>query len=568
MAVSRNSTESEELRLERKRVGAGAWLRYPAAWPIHPLLFAAASVSALYVTNLRGMHFDDAVPALAAMVGAAFVLLLALGAAFRGIGPRAAVAASIILIGVIYGPDLFGRLDRLLGGALPASAELPLIAGIAAILVLIAARTRFDLTIPNALLNGIGLVLLLTPAWAALSYAWETGRLERSGAERPDQPAMTWGGAAAAPGAATAPDIYYFIFDRYGSEHVLARRFGVDNAPFLQSLRDRGFYVASDSHSNYPKTAPSLASTFHMDYLDFLVDDPLARRNEWHPLYDMLEEHRVGAVLKAHGYRIVQVGAWWGPTQSNSAADENHSFGFREFTWLYLRRTALPELASAITPGSAPARMAAWDNGQCRRVPLQFEQVKATSRRPEPTFTFVHVLLPHEPYVFDAEGRCLSPREVRARGKKAGYVEQLRYANRLIEQTLDVLLSQPEKPIIILQADEGPYPERYRASNRSWKLATPAEHDTKTGILNAFYFPDGDYEALYPDITSVNTFRLLFDKYFGTSYGPLPDRVFAFPDYSRIYDFFEVTDQVRRAGTPSLIRHLNELSSENQVRAR
>lgn len=50
---------------------------------------------------------------------------------------------------------------------------------------------------------------------------------------------------------------------------------------------------------------------------------------------------------------------------------------------------------------------------------------------------------------------------------------------------------------------------------------------------------------LYPDITPVNTFRLLFDKYFGTTYGPLPDRIFAFPDYSHIYDFFEVTEAAR-----------------------
>jgi hypothetical protein len=531
--------------VKSERGTAVSILSNPAVWPLHPILFAAASVLEFYTTNLGGMHFAQAVPVLFSMVVAAVVLLLLFSAAFREMGPRAAILASLFLIGLIYGPDLFARLDRLLLGALPANGALPFTLAVVAFLALLIVLIRFDLTLPNALLNGIAIVLFLTPAWTALSYAWEASRLDRAmEASAANVPGT--GNITASAAGQSAPDIYYLIFDRYGSEHVLRREFGLDNKPFLDGLRARGFYVASGSHSNYPKTAPSLASTFHMDYLDFLSDDPLAKRNEWHPIYDMLERHRVGNFLKSHGYRIVQIGAWWAPTQTNAAADESHSFGFGEFTWLYLRRTTLPSAMEAVAPNSDPARMMAWENGQCRRVPLQFEQVKATSRLAQPTFTFVHVLLPHEPYVFDAEGRCMPPTEVRARGKEAGYVGQLRYANLLIEDALDVLLAGPDKPVVILQADEGPYPERYRTSNRSWTLATPQELDTKTSILNVYFFPDGDYGSLYPDITPVNTFRVVFDKYFGTSYGLLEDRIYAFPDYSKIYDFFDVTEVTRR----------------------
>jgi hypothetical protein len=287
-----------------------------------------------------------------------------------------------------------------------------------------------------------------------------------------------------------------------------------------------------------------------MDYLD-LAADPLAQRNEWHPIYDKLENHRVGNFLKSKGYRFIQIGSWWAQTQHNAAADENHSFGFSEFAWLYLRRTIVPEMVAAVAPGTGIAAMTDWDNGQCQRVPRQFAAVKAISERPEATFTFVHVLLPHEPYVFAADGRCMSPEEVRARGQKAGYLGQLRHANTLIGDMVDHLLSSPNKPIIILQADEGPYPEAYRTGDRSWRQATPEQLATKTAILNAFYFPDGDYSTLYQDITSVNTFRLLFDKYFGTNHGRLPDRIFAFPNYSSIYDFFEVTEPARRGNGPA-----------------
>ena len=158
---------------------------------------------------------------------------------------------------------------------------------------------------------------------------------------------------------------------------------------------------------------------------------------------------------------------------------------------------------------------------------------------------FAHILLPHEPYLFDADGRCLSLAEAAARDPEAGYLAQLRYANLLVADLVAGLLDRPgRKPVIVLQADEGPFPERYRGGALSWHEAEPAELRMKSGILNAYYFPDGDYAALYAGITPVNSFRTILNKYFGTGLEHLPDRIYASPDVFRIYDFFDVTDLV------------------------
>ena len=250
--------------------------------------------------------------------------------------------------------------------------------------------------------------------------------------------------------------------------------------------------------------------------------------------------------LKSRGYTYVQIGSWWRPTQYNAFADENYSFGFSEFNWIFLRKTILPPLVAAVFPGSNIAMRLRWDYGQCQRVPQQMEQIKRTGGRPGPTFLFAHILLPHEPYVFDADGRCLSLAEMDARGPRTGYVGQLHYANTLLQDVLASLLDRPgKKPIIILQADEGPFPERYRSSSRSWREADRAELQMKTGILNAYYFPDGDYRVLYDAITPVNSFRIVFNKFFGTDFEHLPDRIYASPDVFQIYEFFDVTDIVR-----------------------
>ena len=48
--------------------------------------------------------------------------------------------------------------------------------------------------------------------------------------------------------------------------------------------------------------------------------------------------------------------------------------------------------------------------------------------------------------------------------------------------------------------------------------------DIRFDILNAYFFPDGDYSAMYPEISPVNTFRVVFDTYFSEEYPLLKDQ--------------------------------------------
>lgn len=85
--------------------------------------------------------------------------------------------------------------------------------------------------------------------------------------------------------------------------------FGYDNSPFLDFLRRKGFYVASSSTANYPRTSISLASSLNMGYL---TGDPerIAGEASTRPL---LQNHAVGSYLKSLGYRYLHLGSWWGP---------------------------------------------------------------------------------------------------------------------------------------------------------------------------------------------------------------------------------------------------------------
>ncbi len=530
------------------------------ALALHPFLLAAASVFVLYASNLHELYFADVVTVLAAALGAALVLFLVFGAALRSFGAKAAILASTVLVPTLFYVEIVHAVNRNIGTDLSPATALPFILTTVAIIVLAVSWARIDFTPLNAALNGIAVVMLLVPAWHIAAHEWKAGA-------PPFRIAAFNGGAHAAADAAlvidpekakTAPDIYYFIFDRYGSQSNLAAYYDFDNAELMDFLKAKGFHVASDSHSNYLKTAHSLASTFNMDYLDVLKEDRRSKIGDWHPIYDMVKDHRVGRFLKSNGYEFIQVGAWWGPTHYNASAHENYSFGFSEFEFWYIRKTILPTLLDLVAPSSTYAHRMQWELGQCQRVPRQIEKIKEIKERKASTFVFAHILVPHDPYVFAADGRCLSFDAHERRSERDGYVDQIRYTNSLIKDFVSALLSGAgPKPIIIIQADEGPFPERYRRNNRSWHEATADELKIKTGILNAYYFPDGDYRDLDQQVTSVNTFRILFNKYFGTKLERLPDRIFAFPDYFKIYDFYEITDVV--GGAPSVTQRPDRL---------
>ena len=64
------------------------------------------------------------------------------------------------------------------------------------------------------------------------------------------------------------------------------------------------------------------------------------------------------------------------------------------------------------------------------------------------------------------------------------------------------------------------------------------------GILNAFYLPGISMDAISPTITPVNTFRLIFNLYFGTDFPLLPDKSYIIKDMDHPYLFIDVTDKL------------------------
>ena len=185
---------------------------------------------------------------------------------------------------------------------------------------------------------------------------------------------------------------------------------------------------------------------------------------------------------------------------------------------------------------------------QCVQVPDKFDRLERSSNEEGPKFVFAHFLLPHDPFVFREDGSCMTEAESAARNPTRNYIDQVGYSNNQILDLIDHLLSHSEAPpIIILQADEGPFPPEYKADPPAfdWRQASPAQLKQKSEILNAYYLPGVEDTGLYPGITPVNTFRLVLNLYFDAGLPLLDDRVFAHPRESDLYSFIDITEIVR-----------------------
>ena len=69
------------------------------------------------------------------------------------------------------------------------------------------------------------------------------------------------------------PDIYYIILDEYAGADSLEKNFNFDNIEFISALSKRGFFMPSNSYSNYPYTLLSIPSILNMQYLNFLSEE-------------------------------------------------------------------------------------------------------------------------------------------------------------------------------------------------------------------------------------------------------------------------------------------------------
>ncbi len=521
-------------------------------YALAPFLISLYAVLFLYTQNQqRYLLTVLTVPIIVSLVFSAVMLGVSI-LIFKRLDGSVFVSSIIVFLSLSYGRfvELLEKVSLNLGSVEVTPAMI--VSFVFALIILSAFYAVFKIHkkfVPvNKLIVVLASILVLIQLVSIISFEATSGRAAR--APRSTSRIET----KVVPNVIT-PDVYYFIFDRYAGPTAIKEQYGFDNSAFYNYLTDSGFYIADKSRTNYPKTFLSLSSSLNMEYLDALTKQTVGGASKDESLVTpLIENSKVLKFFKDKGYSYVQVGSWWQPTKNNKNADFSYApvvkeyFGADEFTAGFFNTTVASSLLKFVMRNPVDVSTDPENNIHRQAALYQFNVLDEVDTIKSPKFVFVHVLLPHDPFVFDKDCNPISEKIVKKNSHQVNYLNQLQCTNTQIKKIIDRLKKSQNPPIIVLQSDEGPFPMNSSIdSEQAWSKATDTALAEKFPILNAYYFPGKNYEEteLYKEISPVNSFKVLFNTYFGTDYKLEEDKSYVFKDEENYYNFTDVTDRLK-----------------------
>ncbi|MEY3601040.1 MAG: hypothetical protein RL169_284, partial [Armatimonadota bacterium] len=353
------------------------------------------------------------------------------------------------------------------------------------------------------------------------------------------------------------PDLQIVVLDAYGRDDVIKAYYDYDNQPFLQALASKGFSVAKRSHANYTQTVLSVASMLNFKPVDQLkrsTDVALAG-----VVTNTVDSAILWQILRKLGHKIISVPSGTSLTAMPSAdltfaSTENIVMSYQVETALRLliERTPLSLLSLIDETGVRTHRQ------QLRDV---FRFWEMSTELAEPKATFVHVLAPHPPFVFDENGGPVQPngrtftlldgkRLVEQIGKanyQSAYVAQLKAINTKVLSAIETIDSKQHRDTItVIIGDHGP------RMNLDWESANGTDMDEVKGVLMAVRMPE-KYKAAIGDIDKCSPLTLLHriaTKVYNAPLEPVSD----FSYYSSLnepFDFVPIPNPTERKDDPA-----------------
>ena len=467
---------------------------------LRPLIFSVAfSLGVWLVTSLLLRNLRKSA-----------LLTLAIQVLFFTYGHEARLFGSISGVGPVLSSNLFlGLLDLCL----------------LAILALGIIRTKSSLYGVSSFLTYACLFLVAMPLFQIGRYYWVN---QRSAQVAKNQ-------LTSVQTQVSKPDIYFIILDAYSRQDLLKADFGFDNQPFINQLTALGFQVIPCSRSNYNATALSLSSMLNLNYETTLGVQASSVSSGEDPMVPLIKDNQVHSYLSELGYSIYTFEnelpglSWPGTNQFVLPAQESWiSKQLLPIETVFIKNTGLNILLDSQI-GIFKQLKTTVDSPYAYHVKLEeftLNKLPGTANLPGPKFVYAHLILPHKPYVFDAQGNIRSDTRFFTNGDpinddffRQGYIGQVEFANSQIPQIMgDILRYSQKPPIIILMGDHG----------YAWG-------DTHFENLMAVYLPGKNIKPFYPTISNVNVFRSILDDYFGANYPLLPDDSFRIDFKNGVY---------------------------------
>ena len=327
------------------------------------------------------------------------------------------------------------------------------------------------------------------------------------------------------------PDIWYIIFDGYPSSGYIRDVLKSDNAALDTLLKEKGFFLAKNSRSNYNETAFSMAATFSMQYLTWLKDSTAPSSLSYYKAASSVEISPVIQYMKAAGYDFHNLSIF--DFADHPSLQKNYFINGesksvilyntlwesykRDIRWNFYNPQAND---SAVSPGSQENLFKKSGLNFNNIIIDSLSKLSAVTDNEKPRFIYGHVYIPHFPYLYNSAGVPYTDSVYSAEifHDKKRFSEYTAYGRKILISLVKKLLQKNNQPVIILQSDHGASLAFYDGSPKAYRFSN----------YSAFYFPDKNYDKLYDSISNINTFRVVLNKYFDQEFPLLPDSTIDF----------------------------------------
>jgi hypothetical protein len=320
---------------------------------------------------------------------------------------------------------------------------------------------------------------------------------------------------------ADAPDVILLILDGYTRADILTEQFGADNTAFVEDLERLGFDVADRARANYGFTYAALATMFNQDYVYNLgpvtPSDEVAMRNALSGSPVMFNRFRTA------GYEIAYTEDAWQGSHCGTSVDICIRDGlFQRVLWDLGQVTILAPIQKTVQ--AHPFNSVAIE--QLESLP---SYVLADRTEGVPRLTVAHIILPHPPFLRDADCNYVTspvrrafatPSEDLLQNRRQYYMDQTMCTNRKVIDALEEIVAARPDIVVMITADHG------SASTRMANVDASEWSDTglqeRMSILSAYRLP-GCESRFYDRITPVNGSRIITSCATGEDLELLPD---------------------------------------------
>jgi hypothetical protein len=380
---------------------------------------------------------------------------------------------------------------------------------------------------------------------------------------------------------AAKPDIYYIVMEDYESNSVLKDQFNTDNSEFSDWLRSQNFNVNDNALSQYPFSAPSVASVMNLSYNNDDIKKFKNTNTQAAVLYfNMVRQAEAVKLLKAQGYEYDFLGNPYGafnraPLAENMYTSVDHTiniFGHLKS----LHDIEMNNFLQSPYYRFSKVPISWWPIKEADSDPISFTRNQlinldqlAKSKQQGDRFVFADILAPHLPSYLNSDCSISSNPGIDNTGEpvKQKYFGEVQCMNTEIKKVVaDINKNSHGQAVVMLVSDEGQFPatmnqtflhpssqegindDIFDGSMENWSRK---DLQMKYGILQAVSIPQATQDDLN-QMSPVNMFRVVLNRYFGYNFNYLPNCQFGAEDGRHYwYKYFDATKKVTGSEDPA-----------------